>query len=190
MSKSFLTSKAVVESTFLRVRSDFDFLLNNKQQHHHQNRYQSITIIIFIQRSPPPLLRYDYLLHTLHYSFITFLSLSFDIFHLKTTVQKMPPSKKKSSRRERRQKKQLVFDDGLTIPKFISKLHELLVDESTQHIAHFLSDGRSFCVVDQHQFMAEVAHQYFSVSRYKSFNRQLVSRLTRPPCILRPDHAC
>lgn len=66
--------------------------------------------------------------------------------------------------------------DGFTISKFPSKLYQMLQDSDKygfQSIVSWLPDGKGFVVRNSRVFIEKIARDYFSQTKFKSFQRQL-----------------
>ena len=62
--------------------------------------------------------------------------------------------------------------EGRDRHNFPRKLYELL-QHASPSVVSWLSDGMSFCVLDERAFAEEVIPQYFAHSKMASFQRQL-----------------
>lgn len=71
------------------------------------------------------------------------------------------------------------FDSDITAPSrrrkpnFAEKLYAVLNNQSCRHAIAWLPSGRSFCIIDQEEFVKSVLPKYFREAKFESFQRRL-----------------
>ena len=58
-------------------------------------------------------------------------------------------------------------------PPFLTKIYEMVDDQSMDHIVSWSRGGQSFVVWDPHAFSSDVLPRYFKHNNFSSFVRQL-----------------